>query len=397
MHHFELIERFLHERQTIKQRINELYTWLLSSLDPDFTAQPFSLKREKLDEQIINFRQFHAQLRTRRYSFDSDINTTINLEQLLDNEDKNSLKLIDQQFQLLDKHANQYNEHINLVSTRLNEFHLEHACLIDTYSKYLRLYTEQIQQNDDLNFSTLELLLNNDQELLIDHTLYNRLIKELLETKNIQDQNEIFEHEKQVKEYKNQYEKFQNDLKLILKNRQVILHQYELIKNQIHEWLLTTDRLLKQQLTLHSCQQLLTEHSKLPIEQLKTLTEQLIQFYSSANLLNVYEQLKVSKPRNDSNVILIFQKQTDEVIENYLLIKQRILQYIELLESIQQQTNQYQLAKQIAENSIEKAKQLVTLDENTILPLDNQQIEIILQKYKVNLFILRIYRNGIYE
>ena len=56
---------------------------------------------------------------------------------------------------------------------------------------------------------------------------------------------------------------------------------------------------------------------------------------------------------------------------------------MELLEKIQQQTNKYQLAKQKAENSIEKAKELVTLEENTILPLDNQQIEIILQKYKV--------------
>jgi hypothetical protein len=99
MHHFELIERILHERQTIKERINELYNWLLSSIENNLFSQPFSLNRSKLDEQIINFRQFHAQLRTRRYSFDSDINTKINLEQLFDDNDKHTLQLIDQYFQ----------------------------------------------------------------------------------------------------------------------------------------------------------------------------------------------------------------------------------------------------------------------------------------------------------
>jgi hypothetical protein len=83
---------------------------------------------------------------------------------------------------------------------------------------------------------------------------------------------------------------------------------------------------------------------------------------------------------------MIFQRQTDELIENYLLMKEKILQHIQILENIQQQTNKYQLAKQKAENSIEKAKELVTLEENTILPLDNQQIEIMLQKYKVKFF-----------
>jgi hypothetical protein len=380
MHHFKLIERIQHERQTIKERINELYNWLLSSVENDLFSKSFSLKRSKLDEQIIEFRQFHAQFQTRRYSFDSDINSTINLEQLLDNNDKNCLKLIDQHFQLLDKQTNQYNEHINRLSTRLNEFHLEHAHLIDTYSKYLRLYTEQIQQNDDWNFSALELLLNNDQEVIIDHTLYDQLIKDLLETKNIEDKNEIFELENQINDYKNQYQTFQNDLKLILHNRKLILNQYEMIKNQIQEWLISTDRLLKQQLTLDSCQQLLIEHSNLPIEQLKMITQQLIDFYSSINLLNL------TKPKNQT---LIYEKQTDELIENYLLIKHRILQYIDLLENIQQLTNKYQLAKQLAENSIEKAKKLIILDEHIMLPLDNQLIEIMLQKYKVNLFTKR--------
>lgn len=378
MLHFKLIERIQHERQTIKERINELYNWLLSSIDNDLFSKSFSLKRSKLDEQIIEFRQFHAQFQTRRYSFDTDIKSTINLEQLLDNNDKKFLNLIEEHFQILDKQTNQYNEHINRISTRLNEFHLEHAYLIDTYSKYLRLYTEQIEQSNEWNFSTLELLLNNDQEIIIDHTLYNQLIKELLEIENIEDRNEIINYEKQIDEYRNQYEIFKNDLKIILQKHQLYLNEYETIKNQIQEWFISTDRLLKsQQLTLNKCQELLNEHSNLPIEQFKIISKQLINFYSSINLLNISKS---------SNQPLIYEKQTNELIENYLSIKQRIIQYLDLLENIQQLTNKYQISKQNAENSIEKAKELIQLDENIILPVDIQLIENILQKYKVNIF-----------
>jgi hypothetical protein len=392
MHNFELIERYNHERQTIKERIDELNHWLLSYTDHSFSSEdlfskPLSLKRSKLDEQIIQFRQFHAQLRTRRHSFDSDINTTINLEQLLDENDKNHLKIIDQHFQFLDEQAKQYNERINRLSTRLNEFHLEHSHLIDNYSKRLRLYTEHIEQNDDINFSALQLLLNNDRESIIDHKLYEQLIKELIETENIEDIQEINQLKIQVNEYRIQYEKFQNDLKLILQNREQILNEYEIKKNFIQEWLFTTDRLLKQypnELTFSSCEQLLNEHSNMPIEQLKSFNQQLIQFYSSPNLFHLYEQLKLDKNiHKHSNTTMIFQRQTDELVENYHLIKEKILQHMEILDKIQQQTNKYQLAKEKAESVIDKAKELVTLEENTILPLDHQQIEIMIQKYKV--------------
>ncbi|CAF2993985.1 unnamed protein product [Rotaria sp. Silwood2] len=391
MHNFELLEHDNHERQTIKERIDELNNWLLSYTDKsinsnDLFSKPLSLKRSKLDEQIINFRQFHAQLLTRRHAFASDINTKQNLEQLFDNNDKKNIDLINKSFQLLEEQANQYNERINRLSTRLNEFHLEHGHLIDNYSKRLRLYSEHIEQNDDINFSTLQLLLNNNNELIIDHTLYEQLIKELIETNNIEDENEIYQYKKQINEYKNQYETFENNLKLILYKREQILNQYELNKNFLQDWLFITERLLKQQpneLSIEICQQLLNEHSNMPIEQIKLLHQQLIEFYSSSNLNNLYEQLKLDKNKqHNTNIIKIVQRQTDELIENYLLIKDKILQHINLLEKIQQQTHQYQLAKQIAENSIEKAKELVTLEENTILPLDNQQIEFLLKKYK---------------
>ncbi|CAF4331619.1 unnamed protein product, partial [Rotaria magnacalcarata] len=103
-----------------------------------------------------------------------------------------------------------------------------------------RLYVEQIKQNNDLNFSALELLLNNDQDLVIDLALYHRLVNDLLETRNIEDENDIIEHKKQVDEYKIHYEKFKSDLKTILTNRQFILNQYGLVTNQIDEFLVTT-------------------------------------------------------------------------------------------------------------------------------------------------------------
>ncbi|CAF1104230.1 unnamed protein product [Adineta ricciae] len=391
MHNFELIERYNHERQTIKERIEELNHWLLTHSNDandsnEIFAKPLSLKRSKLDEQIIQFRQFHAQLRTRRHSFDSDINTTINLEQLLDDDDKNALKSLDQHLHSLDEQANQYNERINRLSTRLNEFHLEHAHLIDNYSKRLRLYSEHIEHNDDINFSALQLLLNNDNETPIDHQFYELLIRDLLETDNIEDKDEILQYQKHVNEYKQQYDRFQKDLKSILSHRQDILNEYESKKNIIQEWLISADRLLKQypnELTVDSCRQLLDEHSRMPVEQFKTLNQQLIQFYSSNNLVNLYEQLKLTKhPNEHSTITKGFQRQTDELIENYTTMKERILQHLEILEKIQKQTEKYQAAKQKAEDIIDKAKDLVTVEENTILPLDNQQIEILLQKYK---------------
>ena len=390
MHHFKFIERLFYERQTIKERINELHHWLLSSSKNELFTQSLSLKRSKLNQQIINFRQFHAQLHAHRCSFDCDINITINFEHLFDNSDKSSLKIIEQYFQLLEEQTNQFDKRINYLSTRLNKFHLEHAHLTDIYSHSIRLYTEQINQNTDLNFSTLELLLNSDQALTIDHTLYEQLKEELLETNNTDDKHEILRYSQLIDEFKNQYEIFHNDLKLILKNRAFILSQYEVIKYQIQEWLLLTeDRLLKQKLTIQLCQRLLNEHSELPVEQFKIITEQLIQFYSSPNLLNLYEQLKFSVPIKHSNLTSIFQSQANELIENYLAMKEKILHYMALLENIKQPTTEYQSIKQLVKYSIEKAKELVTLEQNIILPFDNQQIEIMLEKYQVNIYLKR--------
>lgn len=392
MNTLELIEHGQHERQTTKERLDELYQWLLSYTETslhadDVFSKSLSLKRTKLDEQIIQFRQFHSQLRTRRHSYDSEIKTTTDVEQLLEPSDRKVLHLIDQQFQLLDQQANLHNERINRLSTRLNEFHLEHAHLIDDYDKRLRLYREHLEQNDDINFSTLQLLMNNDQEIPIDRTLYQRVIKELLETEHVEDQNEIHHYEQQLNEHKSQYEAFRNHLKTILHQRQDLLNAYEAKRNLLHDWLTNTDRALKQQpneLTLAQCEQLLTEHATMPIESLQASNQQLIHFYSSSNLSKLYEQLDLPQTnRQHSNTTTIFQRQTDELIDNYHAMKERLHQHMEILRKIQQQTEQYELAKQKAEQTIEKAKELVTLEENTILPLDHAQVEVMLQKYKV--------------
>ena len=387
MHNFELFERYNHERQTIKERIDELDQWL-STYEKDSFTKPLSLKRSKLDEQIIQFRQFHAQLRTRRHSFDSNVNTTVNLEQLLDENDRNRLNTIDEHLQSLDEQARQYNERINRLSTRLNELHLEHRHLIDNYSKRLRLYSEHIEQNEDINFSALQLLFNNDRESPIDQSFYQQLLDELTHTENTEDRNEIEQLNSQLEDYRRQYERFQNDLKLILQNREKILNAYESKKNAIQEWLSTTDRALKQypnELTIIACEQLLVEHAAMPVEELKSLNQQLIQFYSSPNLVHLYEQLKLDqKMHQHTNTTMIFQRQTEELMENYHSIKERIRQLMEILQRIEQQTKKYQQARERAQTTLEKAKELVTLEENTILPLDNEQIEIMLQKYKVN-------------
>ena len=75
-------------------------------------------------------------------------------------------------------------------------------------------------------------------------------------------------------------------------NRQMILEEYKLTKNSLQDWLITTDRLLKQQpneLTILSCEQVLNEQS--------------IRFYSSPNLQNLCEkfELIINTNRYSSN------------------------------------------------------------------------------------------------
>ncbi|CAF2651984.1 unnamed protein product [Rotaria sp. Silwood2] len=106
-------------------------------------------------------------------------------------------------------------------------------------------------------------------------------------------------------------------LRLILHNQQRILNKYKFEKMLLQEFLLTIDRLLKQQpneLPILSYQQL--------------LNQQLVGFYLSTNLFHLYEQLNLEKHiHRNLNIINIFQRQTIDLIENYLLNKEKILAY----------------------------------------------------------------------
>jgi hypothetical protein len=384
MHHFQLIERLRRERQSVKERLRDYHQWCLAVDRSDLLSRPLSLKRSRLDEQITEFRQFHAQLRTRRHTFDSDMKGRFHIEHLLDEKDKSDLKIIDRYFQTFEQQADLYNEQINCLSASLNEFHLEHAHLIDHYAKYLRLYSEHVQHNEDLQFSALQLLLKRTNALIVDHTRFEQLRDQVMQTKNIVDVDEISAHEQQVDEYRQQYQMFLHDLQTILRDREDIFNRYDSIRDSIQDWLITTDSALNQPISLHRCEQLLDEHSELPIEQFRSLSEQLIQFYSSPNLLKLYEQFKLAQTIHHSQTTAIFQEQTDQIIEDYVDIKERILQLIKSFEQILHLDEQYQLDKQAAENAIDTAKELASLEENTILPLNNQQIAILLQNYQVH-------------
>ena len=384
MHHFQLIERLRRERQSVKERLREFHQWCLAVDRNDLLSRPFSLKRSKLDEQIIEFRQFHAQLRTRRHTFDSDIRTRLHIEQLFDEKDRSDWKIIEHYFQTFEQQANLYNEQINCLSASLHEFDLEHAHLIDHYAKYLRLYNEHVQNNDDLEFSALQLLLKRTNALVIAHTRFEQLRDQVIQTKNVVDVQEISDREKQVEEYRQQYQIFLRDLQTILRDREDIFNRYDSIRDSIQDWLTATDSALNQPISLHRCEELLVEHAELPVEQFRSLSEQLIQFYSSPNLLKLYEQFKLAQTINHSQTTAIFQVQTDQIIEEYVEIKERILQLMKSFEQILYLEDRYQLEKQAAEKAIEKAKELASLEENTILPLNNEQIAILLRNYQVN-------------
>jgi hypothetical protein len=392
---FESLEHDQHERQPMKERLDELYNWLQSYVDMcdhsnDLFSKLLSLNRSKLDEQIIHFRQFHAQLRTRRHVFDTELKTNTHIEQVLDNDDRKRVEFIEQQLQMLDQQANSYNERLNRLSTRLNEYQLEYVHLTDEYSKRLRLYREHLEQNDDINFSTLQLLINDDRDTPIETTSYEYLMNELLKSEHIEDENDIHQSNEQMLKQRCQYETFQEHMKRIIDRRQELLNDYETKKSFIHDWLVNVDRLLKQQsptndLTLERCEALLIEHADLPINGLTDANRKLIEFYTSDDLRQLYEQLHV--PLTDhqhSNTTSIFKRQTDELVDNHRTIRERIVQHMNNVKQIQKQTEQYRSAKIKAEQTIDKAKELVTFDENTILPLDNDQIELLLQHYKVN-------------
>lgn len=232
MHHLKFFERIEHERQIVKHRIEEFHQWLLTALENDWSKAIFSLNRSKLDQQLIEFRQFDAQFQTRRYSFVHDLNSSVNHQELFDEDDRHLLKFLDEHLHILAQQIQQCQERVNPLSICLHQFHQEHACLVDTYSKYLRLYTEQIQEINQGNFLLLESLL---KENIFDQSTYERLFDELVNQSNIEDENEIIELDQQAKDYQNQYQIFYDDLKILLQNRDDYLQAKRVAEETIEQ------------------------------------------------------------------------------------------------------------------------------------------------------------------
>lgn len=258
MHHLKFFQRIEYERQIIKERIREFHQWLLTEIDQHWTEKILSLKQSKLNEQIDEFHRFEIVFQTREHSFHTDLNSPINHEQLFDEDDQHLLKFIDEHLSILSKQIHQCQQRFTHLSTSLTNFHEEHAAFIDTYSKYFRLYTEEIQEN----FSTLESILKED---IFDHRRYEQLLDDLLNQSNIEDENELIELDHQAREYRIQYQIFYNDLKILLQHRQEFLQAKQSIEKA--KTLFTINENLLLPFDLPSIENLLTKyqvHSPIP-------------------------------------------------------------------------------------------------------------------------------------
>ena len=232
MHHLKFFQRIEYERKIIRERIREFHQWLSSVIVQDWSKEILSLKQSKLNEQFVEFQQFELLFQTRQYSFNTDLNSTINHEELFDEDDQHLLKFIEEHLTILSEQIHQCKERFTHLSTGLTNFHREHADLIDTYSKYFRIYTEQIQENSPWDFSALESVL---KEEIFDHHLYQQLLDDLFNQSNIVDENELLELDQQAREYQIQYQIFYNDLKILLQHREEFFHAKQTAEETIEK------------------------------------------------------------------------------------------------------------------------------------------------------------------
>lgn len=378
MHHFALIERFLRERQLLKERLKDLDHYFAN---PNSFVRSLSFQRTKLDEQLIDFRRYYAQLRSYAQIYHNEIQPRRHIEKLFDDEDRKRLIQIEKSLPIAETEANRFDEKINHLSTLLNQFHKEHARLIDRYAKSIRLFSDFIQKNDDLQFDQLEILLKNEK--LVDHRLYENLRDQLFEMEDVDDEEIIENEDDQLEEYRAEYEQFIEDLKLILQNRQELFSEYDFIKNQLEDWLNNVETSLKRSITLPLIEQYLLEHSNLPIDLFRSLSNQLIGFYSSKNLIKLYERWRQGQTHMSSETAKVFHEQTEEIVNAYEKIKERLIQLKKFFEEIQLRSEEYHNGKERAEETIEKAKKFVQTEEYQMLPLDRDEVRRIEEKFRV--------------
>jgi hypothetical protein len=377
MHHMELLERLHRERQSLKTRLNEFHRWLVSVDETRPCQRCFSLIRSQLDEHIIEFRRFYAQLRTQRHSFETNITSCSHVKQLFDDNDKQTCQSIDESFQRFEQQTYDYNERINRFSACLQQYHAEHAHLIDHYAKHLRFYSEQVENNGDAHFLTLQLLLKNDHTLMIDHGKYEDLREELLQTNTIDNVDEIDRYDRQLNQYREEYQRFVHDLKRILRHRQTQFNDYESLEEQFEQWLERAEHLLEQTFDIVRCKQICDEYSRLPFDRLQSLGKQLTQYYSSANLLDVYEQLKGTRVLQTTTVDC----QSSAIIDRCHRTNERVRQWLNIGVLLEQ----HETHRRTAQTLVEQIQQCVQLNENLLLPLNKNELDDIRQTYQVDL------------
>lgn len=364
MHHFALIERFLQQRQFVRNRIDEIIRWIDSIDEENVFPKKFFLKRTKLDEQIVEFRHFNVQFRTYREIYEKDVKTRLQIAKLIDDDDRHRTNFIEKFFDKTSIVVKTFDEKISNVSQLLNDFLAEHARLIENYGKSIRFASELIEKNDDFQFTELFVLFNDEK--VFDEEIYENLRDELEKFGELDDEDD------QLDEFRENFENLRDDLTSIVRNRQEILNEFDLMKNQIEDWLNNAENTLKHSLTIELSRQLLIEHSALPIDAFQSVAEQLIEFYSSPNLLNFYERLKFSRPSTfRSETARIYRDQTDEIVDAYRSMKTRLLQFLQL-----------ELERKAAQDAIEKAKILLRFDETPRLSLDLNEMKKIREDFQ---------------
>ncbi|CAF1332996.1 unnamed protein product, partial [Didymodactylos carnosus] len=414
MNHFELIQRLYNETRNVKENIIDCIQWLEKAREQfniDFLNKSLSLNRSKLDDQIIFYRQYDAQLRTRRHSFSNIIKTQ---SQLLNVNDENSqLETIENNLKDLELNSNNYNEKINRLSLKLNEYLLLHAQIIDSYAKQIRQYEYYIKEND---FSYIKQLLSgeNNENYEQKLSLYNQTVENLLieNDGNLIDQDEILTSKLVVQEHHETFQRLISDLTLILNNREQLTKEYNDLKIIIDQWFISSELVLKQiepiPFELDACLERLDKCNLLNkeyqticnnnVNRLKILSDEILCFYTSSNIDSLLDTLKIifesstrfndeqisKNDTNDNEQITI--AVTKNIIECYQNMGQRIQSYIDYLTLLIEQIETYKTSHKQAKLCIEQTNELLDYDikQNQIilLPIEQQELDLFMKKYQ---------------
>lgn len=371
MLHYDLLKRFLEQRENLHRRIQSFSLWLDEFERENPLQKSISLSREKFEEQNKEFRQINVEIRNKIRQFNSEIYSRRHHVQIFTDDDRQQIESIRSRFEQIEKQSQHFAEQVERIRTCLTSFHNEHLRLVDHYGKYLRFYSEHLK--DDLHCSKLKYFLENSSIEPIEHSQFTEFTENLLQISDVEDFHEINQSIEQIDDYRRQYETFLDDLKSIVQCREEIFHRYQMTKSKIKQTLDQIDRSIRNSsITLVQCQQIVDEHQHIPIDQLETLSEQCVQFYSSSNLLELYRQLKLVESTDLSQASVYFRDETKNIVEFHRNVGQRLRQLLEYLTHRQQ-----------AHNSIETARKILKFDEQILLSNDLKRVDHLLDYYQV--------------